>query len=225
MIASDEQISQPSLVWKQNSSHLHSLCVGILFNCTALGIHLCKTSQLYILKTRLGGEIYSSDVNMHKGYSICKPAVYVILNLHSNVNERHQYRPIRSLTPHVLCILRSMLDEVRRRYWACSSLHDRREISRSPPWLIKRLSCRLSLFKQWLFSLLIRHFSLQEANLYFSKNDKSYYILMLKFTPRWLIKFEDWFFLALFFCPGTLVLWAMSVDRFVGARERDTLKS
>ena len=68
MIASDEQISQPSLVWKQNSSHLHSLCVGILFNCTALGIHLCKTSQLYILKTRLGGEIYSSDVNMHKGY-------------------------------------------------------------------------------------------------------------------------------------------------------------
>ena len=68
VIASDEQISQPSLVWKQNSSHLHSLCVGILFNCTALGIHLCKTSQLYILKTRLGGEIYSSDVNMHKGY-------------------------------------------------------------------------------------------------------------------------------------------------------------
>ena len=71
VIASDEQISQPSLVWKQNSSHLHSLCVGILFNCTALGIHLCKTSQLYILKTRLGGEIYSSDVNMHKGYCFC----------------------------------------------------------------------------------------------------------------------------------------------------------
>ena len=70
VIASDEQISQPSLVWKQNSSHLHSLCVGILFNCTALGIHLCKTSQLYVLKTRLGGEIYSSDVNMHKGYSV-----------------------------------------------------------------------------------------------------------------------------------------------------------
>ena len=70
MIASDVQISQPSLVWKQNSSHLHSLCVGILFNCTALGIHLCKTSQLYVLKTRLGGEIYSSDVNMHKGYLI-----------------------------------------------------------------------------------------------------------------------------------------------------------
>ena len=43
--------------------------MDILFNCTALGIHLCKTSQLYILKTRLGGEIYSSDVNMHKGYS------------------------------------------------------------------------------------------------------------------------------------------------------------
>ena len=77
VIASDVQISQPSLVWKQNSSHLHSLCVGILFNCTALGIHLCKTSQLYILKTRLGGEIYSSDVNMHKGYCINSPIYYI----------------------------------------------------------------------------------------------------------------------------------------------------
>ena len=28
-------------------SHLHSLYVGILFNSVALGIHLCKTSQLY----------------------------------------------------------------------------------------------------------------------------------------------------------------------------------
>ena len=27
-----------------------------------------KTSQLYILKMRLGGEIYSSDANMDKGY-------------------------------------------------------------------------------------------------------------------------------------------------------------
>ena len=48
--------------------------MGILFNRTALGIHLCKTSQLCILKTRLGGEIYSSDVNMHKGYCLsCLP--------------------------------------------------------------------------------------------------------------------------------------------------------
>ena len=54
---------------KAKYSHLHSLCVGILFSCAALGIHLCKTSQLYILKKRLGGEIYSSDVNMHKDYS------------------------------------------------------------------------------------------------------------------------------------------------------------
>ena len=69
VITSDDQISPPSLVCKQNSSHLHSFCVGILFNRTALGIHLCKTSQLCILKTRLGGEIYSSDVNMYKGYS------------------------------------------------------------------------------------------------------------------------------------------------------------
>ena len=33
-------------------------------------IYVIKTSQLYILKTRLCGEIYSSDVNMHKGYSL-----------------------------------------------------------------------------------------------------------------------------------------------------------
>ena len=74
MIMSDDQISPPNLVCKQNFSHLHSFCVGILFNRTALGIHLCKTSQLCILKTRLGGEIYLSDVNMHKGY--CKPLQY-----------------------------------------------------------------------------------------------------------------------------------------------------
>ena len=61
-------ITSPSLVCKQNSSHLHYLWVGILFNWIALRIHLCKTLQLYILKTRLGGEIYSSDVNIHKGY-------------------------------------------------------------------------------------------------------------------------------------------------------------
>ena len=62
---SDEQISPPSLVCKQNSSHVHYLCVGILFNWIALGIHLRKTSQVFILKTRLGGEIYLSDINMH----------------------------------------------------------------------------------------------------------------------------------------------------------------
>ena len=44
-----------------------TLCVGILFKCTALGIHSCQTLQLYIL---IGGEIYSSDVNTHKGYSL-----------------------------------------------------------------------------------------------------------------------------------------------------------
>ena len=44
--------------------------MGILSNCIALGIHLCKTSQFYnyILKTRLGCETYSSDVNVPKGY-------------------------------------------------------------------------------------------------------------------------------------------------------------
>ena len=55
-------ITSPSLVCKQNSSHLHYLCVGILFNWIALGIHLCKTLQLYILKTRLCGEKKNIDL-------------------------------------------------------------------------------------------------------------------------------------------------------------------
>ena len=33
---------------------LHLLCLVILFNSTALGIYLCKTSQLDNFKTRLG---------------------------------------------------------------------------------------------------------------------------------------------------------------------------
>ena len=40
MITSDEPILPPSLVCEQNASHLHLLCVGILLNSTALGIHL-----------------------------------------------------------------------------------------------------------------------------------------------------------------------------------------
>ena len=65
---SDEQISPPSLICKQNSSHLHSLGVNILFNCSALGIHSCITWQTFIFKTRLGGEICSSDVDMYKDH-------------------------------------------------------------------------------------------------------------------------------------------------------------
>ena len=38
-----------------------------LFNSTALGIYLCKTSQLYNFKTKLGDEICSSNVNMCEG--------------------------------------------------------------------------------------------------------------------------------------------------------------
>ena len=44
----NEQISPASLVGKQNSSYLHPLCVGILFNSTDLRIHLiCETFQLF----------------------------------------------------------------------------------------------------------------------------------------------------------------------------------
>ena len=55
-------LRQTSLVCEQNFLHLHFLCVGILFNSTALGIHFCETSLIFNFKTRLGG-------NMHKGYS------------------------------------------------------------------------------------------------------------------------------------------------------------
>ena len=63
MITSGEQI----LVCKHNSSYFHALCVGIIFNCAALGIHLCETSQLYNFITRLV-EICSSNANVHKGH-------------------------------------------------------------------------------------------------------------------------------------------------------------
>ena len=35
--ALNELISPPRFVCKKNSSHLHALCVGFLFNCTDLG--------------------------------------------------------------------------------------------------------------------------------------------------------------------------------------------
>ena len=44
---------------------LYSLGVGIFSNSIALGIHLWKPLQLYSFKTRLGGKICSTDVNMH----------------------------------------------------------------------------------------------------------------------------------------------------------------
>ena len=68
MITSDEQISPPSLVCKENSLHLHSFCVDILFKFTALGHSFMQNFATLQFKTRLGGEICSFDVNMHKGY-------------------------------------------------------------------------------------------------------------------------------------------------------------
>ena len=66
MITSDEQISPPSLVCKENSLPLHSLYVGILFKFTALGHSFMQNFATLQFKTRLGGEICSFDVNMHK---------------------------------------------------------------------------------------------------------------------------------------------------------------
>ena len=63
MITSGEQI----LVCKHNSSYFHAFFEGIVYNCAALGIHLCETSQLYNFKTRLV-QICSSNANVHKGH-------------------------------------------------------------------------------------------------------------------------------------------------------------
>ena len=69
VITSDQLISPPKLILLQNSLHLHSLCMGILFNslpCQAIHF-ICKTSLFTITTTRLGGEIYLSDINIHTG--------------------------------------------------------------------------------------------------------------------------------------------------------------
>ena len=73
MITSDEQISPPSLVCKESSLHLHSFCVDILFKFTALGHSFMQNFATLQFKTRLGGEICSFDVNMHKGYCVIHP--------------------------------------------------------------------------------------------------------------------------------------------------------
>ena len=52
-ITSDKQILPPRLVCVLNSLHPPSFCMGILFECTALGINLYKTSRIYNVKTRL----------------------------------------------------------------------------------------------------------------------------------------------------------------------------
>ena len=48
MAMSDEQISPPSLICKENTLHLHSLCMDILFKVAALGILLRKLRNFTI---------------------------------------------------------------------------------------------------------------------------------------------------------------------------------
>ena len=68
MVLAHDYARLASLICKQNFLHVHSLCGGILFNSTALRIRLRKTLQHYNFKTRLDGEMCSSDVNVHKDY-------------------------------------------------------------------------------------------------------------------------------------------------------------
>ena len=60
-----DYIRWANFITKPHLKAKYSLGVGILFNSIALGIHLCKTLQVYNFKTRLGGKICSTDVNMH----------------------------------------------------------------------------------------------------------------------------------------------------------------
>lgn len=53
IITSDEQILSPCLVCVLNSLHPPSFSMGILFECTTLGINLFKTLGIYNFKTRL----------------------------------------------------------------------------------------------------------------------------------------------------------------------------
>ena len=62
MVLAHDYARLASLICKQNFLHVHSLCGGILFNSTALRIRLRKTLQHYNFKTRLDGEMCSSDV-------------------------------------------------------------------------------------------------------------------------------------------------------------------
>ena len=64
-----------SLVCKQNPLHFHSLFVGILFNYSAMGIYSCKFSQLYNFKTRPGGELCRSDVNIIRAICLTEPVL------------------------------------------------------------------------------------------------------------------------------------------------------
>ena len=67
---SDEQISPPNLDFERASSNVHSLCEIILFNSTAMVFIYAKTFQLFNFKTRLDGEVCSSDFNMQNGNSV-----------------------------------------------------------------------------------------------------------------------------------------------------------
>ena len=63
-------------VGRANFTTKHASCVSKILRISALFMRgyssvlplEFKTSQLYILKMRLGGELYSSDANMYRGY-------------------------------------------------------------------------------------------------------------------------------------------------------------
>ena len=61
MFTTDEQISPPSPVCKENSLLLYSSCADITFKFTASGILFYKAWQLYNFKTRLGSQICSFE--------------------------------------------------------------------------------------------------------------------------------------------------------------------
>ena len=55
-----------NLDFERASSNVHSLCEIILFNSTAMEIHLCKNFPTFNFKTRLDGEVCSSGLQHAK---------------------------------------------------------------------------------------------------------------------------------------------------------------
>ena len=91
MITSDEQISPPSSSFLNIILCICTLCAWVFFsNVLPWKFIDMQNMHSYILKTILGGEIYSFDVNMHKGYClvVCTPALppTVILKIVDSIN-------------------------------------------------------------------------------------------------------------------------------------------
>jgi len=108
---------------KQSSLHLYSLCMGVSFLTL---VKLCK----FAISNRLGGEICTSDVNIHKDYKMCQ----VFYTFFFNQFLLHVNEMLWSGQLHVFCSYSLLLKST-----LCSF-----QVWPSSIWLLKR-SCHFSL--------------------------------------------------------------------------------